>query len=42
MNYEEEDDEYYSPTDWSRDYGESDEDYEDRMQDLEDYAESLD
>lgn len=33
---------YYSPTDWDREPGESDEDYEERVQDLEDYLESFD
>ncbi|MBO7601501.1 MAG: hypothetical protein J6S94_00540 [Bacteroidaceae bacterium] len=38
---EEEDDDFYSPTSWERESGESDEDYEDRKQDLEDYLDSL-
>ena len=40
MEYEEDD--YYSPTDWEREYGESDEEYSDRLQDLEDWMESFD
>ena len=36
---EEYDDDYYSPTDWDRDPYESDEDYDERTQDLEDYLE---
>ena len=40
MEYEEDD--YYSPTDWEREYGESDEDYAERLQDLEDWMESFD
>ena len=31
-----EEDDNYSPTSWDRHYGESDEDYNDRMQDQED------
>lgn len=43
QNYdEEENDDYYSPTDWEREYNESDEDYEERIQDLEDFMESFD
>lgn len=44
MNYEDEEeyDDYYSPTDWERELGESDEDYADRLQDLEDYMGSFD
>ena len=38
----EEYDDYYSPTDWEREPGESDEDYADRLQDLEDYMDSFD
>lgn len=42
MNYNDYDDEdYYSPTDWDREAGESEEDYEERIQDLEDYLDSL-
>lgn len=33
---------YYSPTDWERETNESDEDYSERMQDLEDWMESFD
>lgn len=40
MEYEEDD--YYSPTDWEREYGESDEDYAERLQDLEDWMEYFD
>ncbi|MDO4801336.1 MAG: hypothetical protein Q4A15_04150 [Prevotellaceae bacterium] len=36
---EEYDDDYYSPTSWDRDQDESDEDYDERTQDLEDYLE---
>lgn len=36
------DDDYYSPTDWDREPNESDEDYEERMENLEDYLESFD
>ena len=32
---------YYSPTDWEREPRESDEDYKERIQDLEDYLESF-
>lgn len=44
MNYEDEEeyDDYYSPTDWERESGESDEDYADRLQELEDYMDSFD
>ena len=33
---------YYSPTDWERESNESDEDYSERMQDLEDWMEAFD
>ena len=36
------DDEPFSPTSWERDPYESDEDYEERIQDQEDYLESFD
>ncbi len=39
-NDDEQDDDYYSPTDWERQPDESDEDYEERMQDLEDLMDS--
>lgn len=41
QGYDEEEynDDYYSPTDWDRDPDESDEDYDERTQDLEDYLE---
>ncbi len=39
---DEELEDYYSPTDWEREPGESDEDYEERIQDLEDFLESFD
>ena len=44
MNYEDEEeyDDYYSPTDWEREPGESDEDYAERLQDLEDDMDSFD
>lgn len=35
----EEDDDYYSPTDWEREPDESDEDYRERMEDLNDLLE---
>ena len=37
---ENEDEDYYSPTDWEREPGESDEDYQERLQDLEDMMDS--
>ena len=37
-----EEEDYYSPTDWGQEENESDEDYADRLEDLEDYVESLD
>lgn len=37
-----EEDTGYSPLDWERDPFESDEDYKDRMQDMEDWLEYLD
>lgn len=36
-DYEDEEEDYYSPTSWGRDSYETDEDYEDRIQDQEDY-----
>lgn len=43
QNFDDEEyDDYYSPTDWNREPGESDEEYEERVQDLEDYLESFD
>lgn len=39
-NDENEDEDYYSPTDWEREPGESDEDYQERLQDLEDMMDS--
>lgn len=39
---DEENEDYYSPTDWDREPNESDEDYAERVQDLEDYLESFD
>lgn len=36
---QEEDDDYYSPTDWDREPEESDQDYEDRVTDLQDWLE---
>lgn len=38
---EEDDEDYYSPTDWDKGPFESDEDYEDRIQDQEDYLDSF-
>jgi hypothetical protein len=35
----ENDDDYYSPTDWGQEPGESDADYEERMQDQQDLLE---
>ena len=39
---ENKDKDYYSPTDWEREPGESDEDYKERIEDLESYMESYD
>lgn len=36
---QEDDDDYYSPTDWDREPEESDQDYEDRVTDLQDWLE---
>ena len=41
MNDCDEEEDYYSPTDWEREPGESDEDYADRIQDLNDFLESI-
>jgi len=40
--YHDDEDDQFSPTSWERDPFESDEDYEERMQDQEDYLESFD
>lgn len=39
-SYDDEDEEYYSPTSWEQHCDESDEDYADRMQDQEDLLDS--
>lgn len=36
-NYDNDEEDYYSPTSWDRNPYETDEDYEERMQDQEDY-----
>lgn len=41
-NYEEEEDDVYTPTGWERESGESEEDYLDRIQDQNDWAEYFD
>ena len=42
MSRDHDEDEEFSPTSWDRDPYESDEDYEERMQDQEDWLESFD
>ena len=40
--YDDNEEDYYSPTGWEQEENESDEDYADRLEDLNNYLESLD